>query len=234
MKGPVIAGLFRVLSKFITYGTAFADSDVKQWPNHCLILENEENSMKRIKGILMMAAFAVTLMCLPAIASAQYGNGGYYPNGGYGNGGKGDIRSVIRDLKDRSKDLQRGIDTDLDHSRMNGSRREDDINRIAKDFRDAAGRLSENDYGRQDGRLQRVFELGSELQGAMGRVRMSYNTQNAWGAVRSDLQVLSRGNGGYNNRYPDNGNRNNYPNTNRNGGWNNNGGRGSLPSWWPF
>ena len=198
--------------------------------------------MKSIKGILMTTAFAVVVMGLPAIASAQYGNGGYYPNGGYGNGGYGnnggygDIRSVLRDLKDSSKALQNGIDSDLDRSRMNGSRREDDINRLAKDFRNAADRLNENSVSRQDDRLQRVFQLGSELQRSMGRVRMSGYTQNAWAAVQSDLRALSQGMGGYNNnRYPNSGNnypnRNNYPSTNRNGGYNRN---GNLPSWWPF
>ncbi len=193
--------------------------------------------MKRTINTLKIAVFSALVLGLPIIAAAQYGNGGYYPNGnnrngGYGNNGNyGDIRSIVRDLKDRSKDLQRGIDSDLDNSRMNGSRREDDINRLAKDFKDAAGRLNENDYGRQDDRLQRVLQLGSELERSMGRVRMSYNTQNAWMAVRSDLQALRGNNGGYNNGYPNN-NRNNYPstNTNRNGGWNN----VRRPSWWPF
>lgn len=187
--------------------------------------------MKRIINTLKIAVFSLLVLGIPAAASAQY-NGGYDPygrNGGYNNGRYGDIRSVIRDLKDRSKDLQRGIDNDLDNSRMNGSRREDDINRLAKDFKDAAGRLNENSYGRQDDRLQRVLQLGSELERSMGRVRMSYNTQNAWSAVRADLQALGGYNGGYNNGYPNN-NRNNYPNTNRNGGW----GNVRRPSWWPF
>ncbi len=195
--------------------------------------------MNTIKTTLNAAIFSLLVLCLPAIAAAQYGNGPYYPNGnnrngGYGNNGYyGDIRSVIRDLKDRSKDLQRGIDRDLDQSRMNGSRREDDINRLAKDFRDAAGRLKESSYDRQDDRLQRVVELGYELERSIGRVRMSYETENAWMAVRSDLQVL--GGNGYYNGYPNNNrnNRNNYPNypnNNRNGGW----GNIRRPSWWPF
>ena len=64
--------------------------------------------MNRVKILITISAFSLLVLCLPAIASAQYGgygNGGYN-NGGYGNNGYyGDIRSTIRDLKNRSKNF---------------------------------------------------------------------------------------------------------------------------------
>ncbi|MBV9217571.1 MAG: hypothetical protein JO053_15495 [Acidobacteria bacterium] len=86
--------------------------------------------MNRIKNIISIAAFSLLVMGLPAIASAQYGNGypggyggygnggynGGYGNGGYGNGGYGnyggynDTRMIVRDLKSRTRQLKDEID----------------------------------------------------------------------------------------------------------------------------
>lgn len=161
-----------------------------------------------------------------------YNNGGYnnggYNNGQYGNyGNYGDMRSTVRDLKNRARDLQRQLDRDLDNSRYNGSRREDQINEIAKDFRNAVNRLSEsnNNYGnngRRDDKVDRVLSLGSQLERSISRSGVSYNAQNIWSGIRSDLQVLGNGYG-YNNNNQNNRN-------NRNGTW----GNGNKPSWWPF
>jgi hypothetical protein len=176
---------------------------------------------------------------VPAIASAQYGgygnnypngNGGYYPNGQYDPNGRygtygnyGDMRSVVRDLKNRSHDLQRQLDRDLDHSRYNGSRREDDLNGLANEFKNAVNRLSDSNnnygnYGRRDDRVDRVMNIGSQLDRALSRSRVSYNVQNIWSGIENDLRTLGGGYGGYNN------------NRNRNRGYNN----GNRPSWWPF
>src|SRR5262245_37043831 len=110
-----------------------------------------EKTMRLIKSLITTAAFALVILGVPAIAFAQYGgngypnggyypngNGGYYPNGQNGNyGNYGDTRSIVRDLKHRTNDLKRQLDRDLDHSRYNGSRREDDLNAMARDFQNA-------------------------------------------------------------------------------------------------
>ena len=96
--------------------------------------------MTRFKSLITIAAFSLAVLCLPAIASAQYnggyGNGGYnnggYNNGRYGNGGYGDMRSIVKDLKNKAGDFQRQLDRDLDNSRYNGSRREDEMNNLAR------------------------------------------------------------------------------------------------------
>ena len=165
------------------------------------------------------------VLILPAIASAQWRdpNGGYYPNGGYGNGQYGDMRSTIRDLKSRAKEFQKQLDRDLDHSRYNGTRREDQMNRLAKDFKSEVNGLH-NGNGNQDyNRVQRVLDLGSQIDRSVSRSGMSYNSQNIWSGVRSDLDTLGRAYG-YNGNYRNNPNNRNYPNNNRR----------NLPRWWPF
>jgi hypothetical protein len=171
------------------------------------------------------------MLGLPAIASAQYGQyDPYGRNGGYNNGGynNGDQRSVIRNLKQNARQFTRQLDRDLDHSRYDGSRREDQINTLADRFRDAVNNLNNNGYydsrrGTYGGNneMRRVYDLAGQIERQIGRANVSYNTRNLWGAIRNDLQSLSGG-------YYDNG-RNNR----RSGGWGNTN-RSGLPSWWPF
>jgi len=199
--------------------------------------------MNKIKGLITVSAFSLLVLCLPAIASAQYGypndpygrnggynNGGYgnyggYNNGQYGNNGNyNDMRSVVRDLKNRSRELQRHLDRDLDHSRYNGSRREDDLNDLARRFKNEVNGLSEsnNNYGRRDNRVERVLDLGAQLDRSLSRTRLDYHVQELVSGIRYDLDAL-RNSSGYNNG--------GYRNPrNSNGGWNN----GQRPSWWPF
>jgi hypothetical protein len=190
-----------------------------------------EKKMNRIKVWVAISAFGLLVLGLPAIASAQYypndpygrnggyNNGQYGRNGGYGN--YGDMRSTIRDLKNRTRDFQRELDRDLDNSRYNGTRREDEINRLARDFRNAVGRLNDNgNYDRRnDSEVRRVLDLGYQIDRSIGRSRMSYGAQGLWSGIRRDLDVLRSSSqynsGGYNNgRYGN--------------------GRNGLPSWWPF
>ena len=186
--------------------------------------------MKSLKNWLVVGAFSLLILGIPAIASAQYngqydpyGRNGGYNNGQYGNYG-GDMRSVVRDLKHRANDFQRQLDRDLDRSRVNGTRREDQLNQMARDFKNAVNRLSENNnnygYGRRDGNIDNVLSIGSQIDRQVGRNGMSYQSQSIWSGIRNDLSALGNGSGGYNNnnRYPTN---TRYPSNNR-------------PSWWPF
>jgi len=214
-----------------------------------------EKTMNRVKNIIGIAAFSLMVLGLPAIASAQYGypngypndpygrNGGYN-NGGYGNGqygGYGDQASMIRKLKNHTRYFHRQLDRDLDRSRMNGTRREDQINEAAKRFRDAVNDLDNNGYSnsnnngrynnRNDNEMRRVFDQAAQIERAISRADVSYNTRNLWSAVRNDLQSLSRGN---NNNGRGNNNGSIWGNGNGNGNGNRNGNRNGLPSWWPF
>lgn len=187
------------------------------------------NSIKRLTAI---SVFSFLVLCLPAIASAQYsgqnhpcGRNGGYGNGQYGNyGSYGDTRSTLRDLKNRSRELQRQIDRELDYSRLNGSRREDQINEVARRFKDAVGDIDNSYNNRRDNDMRRVLDLASQLDRAISRSGLSYNVKNNWSGIRNALQVLGNGYGYNNNnrsprnsRYPQNGN-----------------GRNNRPSWWPF
>lgn len=195
--------------------------------------------MTRIKNLIAIGAFSLLVLALPAIASAQYrdndrygngngnSNGGYnnggYNNGGYNNGQYGDTRSTLRDLKNRAGDLERQIDRELDRSRLNGSRREDQINDLAHRFRSSVNNIDSSYNSRNDNDMRRTLDLASQLDRAMSRSGLSYGVKGNWSAIRNDLQQLGNGYG-YNNN----------TRGNRNGGYGNGNNRPTRPSWWPF
>ena len=208
--------------------------------------------MRSIKNWLALGAFSLLVLGIPAVASAQWNGGQYDPygrngqydpygrnNDPYGNnsGYYGNSNNVIRNLKSKTRDFQRQLDRDLDRSRYNGTRREDQINETAKRFRDAVNDLDNNYYNsrnnnRNDSEMRRVFDYASQIERAIGRADISYNSRNLWSSIRNDLQVISRNYNVYNN-----GNNGGYNNGNgrNNGGWGNSrGNRQGLPSWWPF
>ena len=200
--------------------------------------------MKRINILTAIFSMSLLVLALPAIASAQYGqydpygrngqydsygrNGGYYGNGQYGN--YGDMRSTVRDLKHRARELQRHLDNDLDHSRYDGSRREDQLNDLARRFRNEVEALSESNnrnyggygggYGRRDNRVDRVLDLGNQLGRRLSRSRLDDHIQDIWSGIQYDLNTLGNAYG-YNGRY-------------NNRGYGNGGYNTGKPSWWPF
>lgn len=188
--------------------------------------------MKSFKNWAVLTAFSLLVLGIPATASAQWGGGQYDPYGRnndpyYGrNGGYGNVNGVVRSLKQKTREFQRQVDRDLDRSRMNGSRREDQINSIVDRFKDAVNDLDNNyynnnrGYGRNDNEMRRVFDYAAQVERSIGRSTLSPQSRSLWSSIRNDLQAIS---GGYNN------------NGRRNGGWGNNrNNRNGLPSWWPF
>lgn len=170
--------------------------------------------MKRFKNLLAIFAFALLIVGLPTFASAQWrdrnrdDDDDYYRNnrnGGYNN--NYNLRSTIDRLQRRAENFERRLDRELDRSRYDGRNREDQINRIAGNFSDAAGRLEDAyDGGRSMNRsydeARRVVNTGQQLENALYRTRLSGNLQSEWNAIRQDLYTIANA---YNIRYDNRG-----------------------------
>lgn len=188
--------------------------------------------MNRVKRIIGLMAFSLMILGLPAIASAQwrdndrYGNGQYggYGNGqygGYGNGQYGDMRSTVRNLKNKSNRFEKQVDRDLDRSRYDGTNREDRFMELVRDFDNAVDDLSTGNNRQNANEVQNVLRIGSQIDRAMSRLRLSGQSVQLWNAIEYDLNALSNSYG--------------YNNGRRNGGRGNGRGNGNnLPNWWPF
>ena len=158
----------------------------------------------RPRLIPTLIATAVMALCLPLVASAQWGNNGPWnrdrrdrDNGRYG--GRYDnrtLRDAARRLDDRSGDFQRHLDSALDRSRIDDTRREDNINRLASEFRNAASRFrSRAGDGRDNYRgadeASRLLQIGSRLGRVVSRVRLDSRTASDWSQIRQDLQLVA-------------------------------------------
>jgi hypothetical protein len=153
-----------------------------------------KNSYRNLLGVF---AFALLIFGLPTLASAQWGgrdrdrdrDNNYY--------NAGQLKSTVKRLKSDSRDFVKFVDRDLDRSRYDNRNREDNINQLAKDFRDAASRL-ESRFGNgrnlrdSEGEARDVLRLGNQLDRAMRRVRLSQNVENYWRNIDRQLEEVSR------------------------------------------
>lgn len=185
--------------------------------------------MSKIKGLVAISAFSLLILGLPAIASAQWngGNGGYGNNGGYY--GNGNLRSVVRNLKNRAARFEEAVDR-YDDRQDRRDRRGNwggygnnnysgNLENLADQFRNATDDL-EDAYGRgrnmnnSADEARRVLDIASRIDQAIYNSRRGGgNLQGQWNSMRQDLRVLANAYG-YNNR--------NNRNNRRNGSWRDN------------
>ena len=177
-------------------------------------------------------AAALLALALPAAASAQYGR---YPQdrypqndrGGYGRYDDRGLRDSVNRLDRLAKDFERDVDRSLDHSRANGSRREDQINSQVRQFRNAVGDLKSRvgngrDLNRSADEARRVLDEAQQID-RIGRSR-GYDNRVAsdWSQIQNELRYISnvygfRYNGGYGR--DDDWRRNDGRRDNRNNDW---------------
>jgi hypothetical protein len=186
-------------------------------------------------------AAAILALCLPVLAAAQGGYG--YPdygrnrNDNYRRYDERYLKDSIQRLDRLSKDFERDLDRALDHSRVNGTRREDQMNAQGHDFRRAVSSLKSNfgngrELNRSRDEAERVLQEARQFD-RIGRNRgIDSRVASDWSQIQRELQIISDGygigyynNGGsypggnYPGNYP-NGNGRNYPNNgNRNNDW---------------
>jgi hypothetical protein len=170
--------------------------------------------MNRVRNIISLSTFALVMIALPTIASAQW-NGGY---GGYGNNGRynSNIRGTVESLRNRARNFARNVDRidDRRDDRQGGwgnnnrSDRFDQLDTVAERFARATENLR-NEYGRgrnldnSRDEAQRVLELGSQIDQIIynGRRRNNNNrVAGDWNQIRNDLRIIADayGNGNYN------------------------------------
>lgn len=198
--------------------------------------------MRNSIRLFAVAAFALTVLAVPSVASAQWGifggNGGYNQNNGYNR----NTRAVVVTLKNRSKEFARRLDRELDRSRYNGGWGEDRLNAMAREFYQAADDLEDNwDNGRNsyqtDNYVRRVVMLGNSLDRELSRARLGWGIESDWSRIRQDLNTLQNSYGSYNrNDNWNRGNRNdrddwNRGNRNDRDDWNRGNNNGRNDNW---
>lgn len=183
-------------------------------------------------------AAAILALCLPALAAAQGGYG--YPdgrdrNGNYGRYDERYLRDSIHRLDRLAKDFEKDLDRALDHSRVDGTQREDRINAQGHDFRRAVSDLKSRfgngrDLSRSRNEAERVMQEAQQFNRLGRSGAIDSRVASEWSQIQQELRIIGDAYGiGYGGLggvyYPNNRNddyRRNIPNnrrTNNNDWW---------------
>jgi hypothetical protein len=175
-------------------------------------------------------AVGLIALFLPVMASAQ---GGYDPwgrnrNDNYGRYDERHLRDSIHRLDRLAKEFEKDLDRALDRSRTDGTRREDNLNNQARQFRNAVGNLKSRygngrDLNRSRNEAQRVLQEAQQLDRIAATRRIGGNeVASDWGQIRQELRTISNAYGLSSYGYDDGSYRNDRRNrtrTNNNNDW---------------
>jgi len=139
----------------------------------------------------------VLALFVPIVTSAQYRNDQWGRPDYRRDRDNRYVRDSIQRLDRLTKDFEREVDRDLDHNRrVNGTRREDQINREAHDFRNAVGNLKSafgngRDMSRSTDEAQRVLRQASVIERILPRQFAASRLSSLWSQIRNELNVIS-------------------------------------------
>jgi hypothetical protein len=107
------------------------------------------------------------------------------------------MRRLVRGIETRADRFARSVSNTLDRGRRDGTRREDEINRLVAEFRQATDRLrarfDSNSLSEADVRL--VLERAAPINSLVRDSRLGLQSERQWVRLRTDLDQLA---GNYN------------------------------------
>ena len=146
------------------------------------LLKTELNTLARTYG-------------LPAVGSSYTtsGNGGNYGS----NLNKAQVNRLINNLEMRVDRFVVQFNDSLDNSRLNNTRREDSLNRRARDLEAATDELrrefdSRDLWIENKDEVRRCLNIAADINVAMRNRKLGAATENNWRAVRTELNALAK------------------------------------------
>ena len=135
-------------------------------------------------------ALAAAFLLIPAIGQAQprVARGRLYT--------KGDVDRIIKRVEDRSDKFKKEFDRALDRSRLNNTRREDQLNDYADDLEKATDELR-REFDRRDAwaenkaEVRKCLEIATKLNVVMRNRRLGTKVESTWSALRYELNTLA-------------------------------------------
>ena len=184
--------------------------------------------MNSITKYFAVGAFALMLLALPSVASAQWGgrdrNDDYYGNGRYNRNIRGTLQSLAGKARAFENQTNRAEDRRDDRDDRwggiwgnNRNRRGGDYGRLedlADRFRNATDKLADEfgngrNLNNSRDEARRVLDIGNQIENEIRNIRGGNNLQRQWNNIRRDLDIVADVYGG------------NYGNRNRNSDWRN-------------
>jgi predicted glycoside hydrolase/deacetylase ChbG (UPF0249 family) len=105
-----------------------------------------------------------------------------------------EVEDVIHRLESQSDKFRKSLDSALDKSRFDGTRREDDINAFVKDFYKETKTLHDHfdSHKSTTSDVQTVLDRAAQIDQFMRRNRLKKDAQKDWTVLRAYLDELAR------------------------------------------
>ena len=104
------------------------------------------------------------------------------------------VGQLIRRIENRTDLFRTSLDAALDRSRIDGTRREDNINQFVSDFESATNQLRDRFNSRRAvaADVQNVLDRAAVIDSFMRRNRLGTRAESDWASLRVDLNELAR------------------------------------------
>ena len=109
---------------------------------------------------------------------------------------KAEVNEIIKRVEDRSDGFVKLFDKSLDRSRLNGTRREDQLNQYARDLEKALDDLR-HEFDRKESyidtrpEVRRCLDIASDINVALRNRRLGGETERQWALLRAELNTLA-------------------------------------------
>jgi len=161
-----------------------------------------------LKFLIVMTAIVGSIGLTNGEATAQIRRNNY---------SRAQVDRLIRNVEERVDRFVVQFDYALDNSRLNNTRREDNLNQRARDLETATDELrrefDRNDSKRENSaEVRKCLDIASDINVAMRNRRLNQASENNWAIVRTELNALARAynlpqiGGAYNQNTPQRGN----------------------------
>jgi hypothetical protein len=144
--------------------------------------------MKTYFRFAIAVAFTVLLVAGFAKAQPRVARGRVYT--------KADVDRIIKRVEDGTDKFKKEFDKALDHSRLNNTNREDQLNEYAKEFEHATDDLRKH-FDKTDAwienkeQVRTCLSLASKINVAMRNRRLGPKAESRWNSLRYDLNTLA-------------------------------------------
>lgn len=110
---------------------------------------------------------------------------------------KANVDRIIKNVEERVDVFVKQFNKTLDNSRLDGSKREDNLNERARDLESATDELR-REFDRRDtweenkDEVRKCLNIASDLDATMRNRKLSAASESNWAAVRNELNALAK------------------------------------------
>ncbi|HST51962.1 MAG TPA: hypothetical protein VLJ61_08125 [Pyrinomonadaceae bacterium] len=136
----------------------------------------------------LVASFAVLLLATGAQAQRESPRSRGYT--------KAEVDAIIHRVESRSDEFRHLFDKALDNSRLDGTRREDELNAQAKRLKNSLDNLR-REFDRNENyrdtrpQVSSTLDIAADINRTMRRRRLGGETERQWALLRDELNTLA-------------------------------------------